>query len=147
MRDDVEPRFWSLTAAECAVLLASAQVGRVGLSLSALPVILPVNFVMIDGRVVFRTARGTKLDAAIEHQVVAFEADDFERDGTAGWSVLVRGVAAEMTADSSVVSEAAAARLESWALDGVADRYVAITAEQISGRRFTNLTHSHHGPV
>lgn len=38
--------------------------GWVGLSVSALPVVLPVSFIVDDGHVLFRTSEGTKLAAA-----------------------------------------------------------------------------------
>jgi nitroimidazol reductase NimA-like FMN-containing flavoprotein (pyridoxamine 5'-phosphate oxidase superfamily) len=42
-----------LTEAQCRDLLAAGKVGRVGITLGAMPAIFPVNFVMIDGSVVF----------------------------------------------------------------------------------------------
>lgn len=78
------PRLRSLSRPECIALLVGASVGRLGLSIDALPVILPVNYLLIDGGIVFRTVHGTKLDAATRHAVVAFEVDEYERDGSAG---------------------------------------------------------------
>ena len=87
-----------LSRARCLELLATAGLGRVGVSLRALPVILPVRYAVIGGRVVFRTAPGSKLTAATRRSVVAFEADRHDPCGAWGWSVLVQGVAAEVTA-------------------------------------------------
>ena len=53
--------FEELTPEECLLLLDLASVGRIGLSVQALPVILPVNFVMHEGDVIFRVGSGTKL--------------------------------------------------------------------------------------
>lgn len=86
-----------LSRGQCLALLSTAPVGRVGVSLGALPVILPVNYVVLDERVVFRTVPGTKLDAATARTVVAFEADGHDPHGTWGWSVLIQGVARELT--------------------------------------------------
>ena len=60
---------------ECLRLLATATIGRIGITLGALPVILPVNFRLVDDRIVFRTGVGTKLDAATCNTIVAFEVD------------------------------------------------------------------------
>jgi hypothetical protein len=64
---------------QCLRLLRSVQVGRVALSTPAAPLIFPVNFVVLDTSVVFRTGEGTKLDAAIRNVAVAFEADAVRR--------------------------------------------------------------------
>lgn len=53
-----------LTRAQCLELIATVPVGRIGVSIRALPVILPVNFVLVGENIVFRTIPGTKLDAA-----------------------------------------------------------------------------------
>ena len=63
---------------ECLRLLAQAVIGRVGVSSGALPRVLPVNFRLDGGRILIRTARGTKLDAAAANAVVAFEVDDID---------------------------------------------------------------------
>ena len=124
-----------LTPEECLTLLATVPVGRVGVTIDALPAVLPVNFVLSEGAVVFRTVPGTKLDAATSNAVVAFEADAYGPPGEpGGWSVLVRGVACELTGPD----ELEAARrlpLESWAWDGSADRFVKIEATIVTGRR------------
>jgi uncharacterized protein len=81
---------------QCLRLLASETVGRVGISVGALPLILPVNYSMVDGDVVFRTGDGVKLRAALDHTIVAFEVDRADTDRHEGWSVLVVGVAEEI---------------------------------------------------
>ena len=110
-------------------------VGRVGVTIDALPAVLPVNFVVSDGGVVFRTVPGTKLDAATAGAVVAFEADAYGTGSDpGGWSVLVRGVARELT-DESELARARDLPLESWAWDGGADRFVRIEPTVVTGRR------------
>ena len=75
---------------QCLELLASCQVGRVGTSVGALPVILPVNYVVFDHGVL--SARHPAPSV-----VVAFEADAYDPDGSAGWSVLLVGKANEIS--------------------------------------------------
>ena len=56
-------------------LLGTAALGRIAVTSAALPLVLPVNF-RFDGRqVLIRTGAGTRLDAATDHAVVAFEVD------------------------------------------------------------------------
>jgi uncharacterized protein len=121
------------------VLLGLGRVGRIGLSVGALPVILPVNYTLVGDRILVCTARGTKLAAATHDQVVAFQVDDFDSEGSTGWSVLVRGIASEVT-DPRVLANARRVPVTPWAVDGIADRYVTITTEVISGRRFDHLS-------
>src|ERR1044071_6519830 len=85
-----------LTEAQCAELLASETVGRVGVTIHGLPVILPVNYAVFDGDIVFRTSEGTKLHAATERAIVAFEVDAHDAAAGLGWSVLVIGRSARV---------------------------------------------------
>jgi len=86
---------------ECLALLATRQVGRLGVSNEALPAILPVNFHLLNDRIIVRTVPGTKLDAAVAQAVVAFEVDNYDLEGSWGWSVLVQGVGTEITSRTS----------------------------------------------
>jgi hypothetical protein len=115
-------------------LLETVPIGRVGLSIDALPVILPVNFILVDNWVVFRTVPGTKLDAAMARSVAAFEADDHAVDGSWGWSVLVRGYAHDMRDGGAI---AGIETLHAWAFPrGEANHVVGIETTMVSGRRF-----------
>jgi uncharacterized protein len=91
--DDLE----LLDEVQCAGLLASKSIGRVGVTLGGLPVILPVNYVYRDGGIYFRTADGTKLHAASRGSIVAFEVDEAEQASGTGWSVLIVGRASVVT--------------------------------------------------
>lgn len=123
-----------LAAEECRRLLASQRVGRVAVSTGERPAILPVVYAILDGDVVFRTAPGEKLIAAVLHRVVAFEVDDFDAAARAGWSVNVVGRAEEITHPDEY-ARAEALGLEPWAGGDVRDRYVRIRGEHVSGRR------------
>jgi uncharacterized protein len=125
----------ALTPGECELLLAQTTVGRVGISVGALPVVLPVNYAMLDGDVVIRTGAGTKLDAALTGAVVAFEVDHIDPVYHEGWSVLLQGRATEIV-DPDDVERARRLPLNPWA-PGTRDRYVRIPVEVISGRRIT----------
>lgn len=125
-----------LTRAQCLELMATVPVGRIGVSVRALPVILPVNFVLVGENIVFRTIPGTKLAAAAANTVVAFQVDSYAPDGTSGWSVLVQGVSSEIT-DPADLLALADIPLRAWAFDiSVATRLVRIESSFVSGRRF-----------
>lgn len=122
-------------------LLAQVPVGRVGVSVGALLVVLPVNFVVFEDAVLPRTTPGTKLDAATEGAVVAFESDGCAPDGSFGWSVLVQGMASEIV-DPAILARARRTWLDSWALDSSAKHLVRIELSVVSGRKVRSPTTS-----
>ena len=123
----------SLSEAECRALLAGSSFGRVAITVGALPAILPVNYALLDGDVVFRTTEGSKLRAALERAVVAFEIDGIDEAQHTGWSVLVVGHATAIWRQPDV-ERAQALDIRPWA-PGTRDRFVRVTTGMISGRR------------
>jgi uncharacterized protein len=122
-----------LSRDDCLRLLATATLGRVGVSSGALPSVLPVNF-RFDGRqILIRTGVGTKLDAAVDNAVVAFEVDEIDPVAHTGWSVMVTGVARELT-DPGELAGAQVPPLARWAPRDE-HRVIAISTELVSGRR------------
>lgn len=118
---------------ECLRLLAGATLGRLGVTSGALPAVLPVNFWLGGDRIFVRTGVGSKLDAAVRNAVVAFEVDDFDPIYHSGWSVVVTGVAREVT-DPDELASLRHAPLTRWAPRGNG-RLIAISTDMISGRR------------
>ena len=57
--------------------------------------------------------------------MVAFEVDSYEADGRTGWSVMVQGMASEVT-DPVSLREVDSASLDAWELDGAADHVMRI---------------------
>ena len=84
--------FVVLPADECRTLLATRQLGRIGLQGGTFPVILPVNYSLDGDSVVIRTD-SPKITAAADHTRVAFEVDDVDERTRSGWSVLVQALA------------------------------------------------------
>lgn len=82
-----------LDRATCLELLRSTRLGRVGLSVDALPVIVPVGFEVVGERIVLGAHADPREVAAIDGVVVAFEADAWDPERGEGWSVLVQGPA------------------------------------------------------
>ena len=121
-----------LTRAACLRLLATATLGRIGVTDGALPTILPVNFLFDGDRILVRTGVGTKLHAAAAGAVVAFEVDDFDPLYHSGWSVVVTGPAQELT-DPDELARVRRAHLPHWSpADG---HVIAIDPAIVSGRR------------
>ena len=94
---DITSRMGVIDEAECLALMASTPVGRLGFNTDTGPLVLPVNFAVTDGSIVFRTVEGQKLAAAAEGQAVCFEVDEWTASERTGWSVVVTGIASEVT--------------------------------------------------
>lgn len=76
------------------VLLRSRDVRRLAVSLADQPDIFPIDYVVDHGTIMFRTAEGTKLAAAVLGHAVACEVDGHDSDTGEAWSAVVKGRAA-----------------------------------------------------
>jgi uncharacterized protein len=123
-----------LTATECIELLQSVQVGRLAVAIKNVPDIFPINYVTDRGTIVFRTAEGTKLAAAVLGLGVAFEIDGYEPALGEAWSVVVKGQAVEIE-QMFELFDAEDLPLFPWHA-GHKHRYVRIEPTEITGRRF-----------
>jgi len=93
-------------------------------------VILPVNYTLDGGAVVFRTDPGSKLAAATVGATVAFEVDTADERDRTGRSVVVRGQAA----DVADLERLRALPLYPWA-PAAKVHYVRIRPASVTGRR------------
>lgn len=113
-------------------LLDGVALGRLVTAVDDEAHIFPVNFVVQNRTILFRTAAGTKLiSAAINNQVV-FEADD--HNSAEGWSVIVRGIARTVRTDEEL-DEAERAQLLPWTAT-TKTHYVRVSPVRVTGRRF-----------
>src|SRR6266568_1397805 len=85
-----------LDADACYDLLRSEEVGRLAVAVGHYPDIFPINYVLDGDTIVFCTAEGTKLAAAIIGQFVAFEIDGYDAPSGDAWSVVVKARADEI---------------------------------------------------
>jgi uncharacterized protein len=85
-----------LTEAECWSRLQRRVVARLAVDIAGRPDIFPINYVVDDGAIVFRSGAGTKLAGAVLGRHVAIEIDGLDLDGYV-WSVVVKGIAHEVT--------------------------------------------------
>ena len=121
-----------LSQEECILRLGDRGVGRVAVSIGALPAIFPVNYATCAGDVYFRAAAGTKLAAATRNAVVAFEIDDLDRLSHTGWSVQVVGPAAVVD-DPDDIYRLRSLPLVRW-IGAAPDTLVRISSDLVSGR-------------
>ncbi len=73
--------------------LGLGTVGRLAMMIDDYPLVVPVNYRLLDDAagvgIVFRTGPGSAIDRAPAH--VAFEIDGIDHPHHQGWSVVVRG--------------------------------------------------------
>jgi nitroimidazol reductase NimA-like FMN-containing flavoprotein (pyridoxamine 5'-phosphate oxidase superfamily) len=115
--------------------LGSVPVGRVVFTDQALPAIRPVNHLVENGQVVFRSHSGAAIVRAAERGVVvAYEADAIDPEAQTGWSVVVTGVA-RLVVDPESVSRYQKL-LQPW-VDHPMDQVIAISSDIVTGFALT----------
>jgi uncharacterized protein len=120
---------------ECYRLLAGHEIGRLGVNAEHYPLIFPVNYALDRDVIVVRTHAGTMLEAAA-HANVTFEVDEIDRRTRTGWSVLVRGLAEELTSAhrAELIERTTRSGVKPW-VPGEHERWMRIIPQGISGRR------------
>jgi nitroimidazol reductase NimA-like FMN-containing flavoprotein (pyridoxamine 5'-phosphate oxidase superfamily) len=128
-----------LDEAECLRLISAGGVGRIGYTGRFGPTVVPVNYALHEGTIVFRTGQhspmGEDLRTGIEHaeSKVAFEIDEISPATREGWSILVQGGAHPVdsaTERASVLQSG----VEPWA-GGEKELFVRVIPTRITGRR------------
>lgn len=127
------PRLSELGEQECRRLLSTHGVGRLALSTEEAPVVVPVNYSVVDDAIVFRTQPDSVPAQGIGHEV-AFEVDRVDDALSQGWSVLVRGPAEPVTDPDAARRLAGLAHSTPWA-GGERDFWVRIEIAAVTGRR------------
>ncbi len=114
--------------------LRRARVARIGYVEDDEPVIVPINVVVDDDeRVVFCTAADSPL-ADLDGRRVAIEIDGIDPPRRSGWSILVRGVARDVSnASDPEAARANALPVDCWA-PGTRDRRFVVRPHSVTGR-------------
>lgn len=126
-----EPGVTGMSEEECYARLRLHSVGRVSPGATDEPFVLPVNYVLDGGDIVYRTAPGS-LPGSV-HGRVAFEVDELVRPARLGWSVLVTGTA-EAVRDEAEPRRLEGTRLASW-VGGDRPLWIRIRPDKVTGRR------------
>jgi hypothetical protein len=124
-----------LSPDECFRLLAAACVGRLVYQDDLGPAAVPVNYTMAGHDIVFRVEGGAKR-AAMQQPVLAFEVDHIDEDQESGWSVLVRGVGAEVDLERvpALLRAMDGPVSTPWAV-GIHNVWLQIVPHAVTGRR------------
>lgn len=124
---------------ECLRLIASGGVGRIAYQSRFGPAVLPVNYKLHDGAILFRTAQDSPLDEDLTTGItgadyrVAFEIDDIDTTARQGWSVLIQGSAHRVQTETERALALEAA-IDPWP-GGHRELYVRIVPSRVTGRR------------
>lgn len=123
-----------LNPEECLRLLEEASIGRIAYVEAGDVVILPINVGMWGRSVVFRTAPGSKLEAAVMGKPSSVEIDGFDEETRTGWSVLVKGSIDTIT-DAQDVAHLDKSGPRPWSRPDLRHNWVRLLPNEITGRR------------
>ena len=135
--------FGRLDEAECLRLIEPGGIGRLAFAGRFDLTVLPVNYRLHKGAILFRTAQDSTTDEDLRTGIsnaeyrVAFEIDDFDMAKREGWSVLLQGPAHHLDSDEER-AEAESAGVDTWP-DGGREHYISIVPARITGRRIRRV--------
>ena len=138
-----------LTETECLGLLNTATVGRMAFVNAEGQQLIPVNFIVLDGLIYFRTVHtGILFELASGHDDVAFGADHHEDAFRTGWNVTARGSARRVEDRATINKVLGNPNLQPWA-GGVRSTVIEVRPTSFAGRRvfdpaFGALSHPTH---
>jgi nitroimidazol reductase NimA-like FMN-containing flavoprotein (pyridoxamine 5'-phosphate oxidase superfamily) len=128
------PHIDRLSAQECLSYLAEANLGRVAVCLDALPAIRSVRFGLALDGIVFRVAPESRLRRATFNQVIAFHADNGDREYQPQWAVNVQGKCREVSSPNQI-DQVRDLDLPPWHSPTSSDVFMHLPIERISGER------------
>jgi hypothetical protein len=131
-------RLEELSYDDCLDRLARKRLGRLAVVVGHYPQVFPVNYRLDDRIVVFRTHRGTTLLAA-NHANVGFHVDHVDEATRSGWSVMIQGMAEDVTDrhHDPITERGWGLGVDSWA-PGDQSRIVRIIPAHMTGRQITS---------
>lgn len=129
-----DPWLEELSYEQCLQLLRASIIGRIGIVVNGAPIVLPVNYRVVETVDLTFLALRTRPGNVIEQAglVVAFEIDGIDAVHRQGWSVLVRGTLHHVNPDAADFK----ARFDShpW-LTADRDAWLVIEPFAITGRQ------------
>lgn len=118
---------------ECFALLATAAIGRIVYTEHALPAVQPVGFFLDDEEAVCWVGGHERVAATVDHNVVAFQADDIDAADHRGWSVCGVGEAYAVV-DPARRADLVGLAPRSWHL-GVDSPLLCVPLQRVTGCR------------
>ncbi len=134
-----QPVLEEMDEAECLRLITPGGIGRIAYSGRYGPTVLPVNYRVYQGTIVFRTAQDSPTDEDLRTGItnaeykVAFEIDDFDSTAREGWSVLIQGSAHHVDSETERAAVMNAG-VDPWP-GGDKELFLRVLPSRITGRR------------
>lgn len=136
-----------LSYAKCRELLGGGVLGRVALCTPDHPVVLPVNYSVVNESIVFRTSPYSVIAGHDWSRRIAFEVDHFDYEDHKGWSVLAVGRGSRVEEPDEIAAIRRSADPRPWAA-GARELYVRLRWDELTGRRLGHgWTHDNEMPV
>ena len=120
-----------LSREQCFELLLSRSVGRVAFTTPDGPEVLPLNYVVHEETVLFRTSPHSTLGRQLQLATAAFQVDDIDDFTESGWSVLLRGTVHPVDVDDLPPADQ---RPRPWA-SGLRPLHLRLRPTSVTGRR------------
>ncbi|MEY9214534.1 pyridoxamine 5'-phosphate oxidase family protein [Thermobifida halotolerans] len=135
------PQLREIDSQECLELIKAGGVGRVAFTVpgESAPTVLPVNFLVHNESIVFRTTGHGVIAEHATDGYISFEVDRFDGATSEGWSVLVIGRARPIRDPLDLSRLRETASVQPWAA-GERDLFVTIVPKKITGRRVARET-------
>jgi hypothetical protein len=118
----------------CMRLLASEQVGHLGLTAKALPVVTPIRYRLVGQSILFATASRTELNSARNRAVACIEIAGVDSSTGMEWTVLATGRLREV-GDPPIASPGDAPMPPAWGAPN-AQHFAALDIELLNGCAF-----------
>lgn len=128
-----DPR--ELSTDQCIELLRSGVVGRIALSTSTGPHIVPINYSVVDDSIVMRTSPYSVLGRHGLNARVAFEIDQFDHEYEVGWSVVAHGTTAAVADPEEFERIRQVWSPRPWAGGAARNLHLRLTWTELTGRR------------
>ncbi|MDQ0028698.1 pyridoxamine 5'-phosphate oxidase family protein [Arthrobacter bambusae] len=122
-----------LNTAQCWDLLCSHHTGRFGFSYKGRIMILPVNYLVHNTAIYFRTSPVGSIGDAVPRLTSSFQIDAARPDRSEGWSVLVSGPSSWVQEPDVLAFLRGRAMPEPWG-GGERNLFVRIHAAVVTGR-------------
>ena len=126
-----------LTEEECLELLSAATVGCIAFINVEGQQLIPVNFIVLDGGIYFRTEFAGLLSGLERgHDDVAFGVVYHEDASRSGWNVTARGGARRVEDRATINKVLGNLNLQAWA-GGVRSTVIEVRPTSVAGRRIS----------
>jgi nitroimidazol reductase NimA-like FMN-containing flavoprotein (pyridoxamine 5'-phosphate oxidase superfamily) len=122
----------SLIPETCWVLLGQKHLGRIAVADDGDIHVLPVNYTLVQGRIIMRSGSHSILRGAVPCRAT-LEVDDIDEPARRGWSVSVKGALVNVTDQAPEDPQLVSLELDTWA-PGTKPLVIELQPTNITGR-------------